>query len=117
MPDQSMLYIKMMAVFSVFCSCVLVLPYAFSQTGVLLGILTCLVVAYCNILTCKLLLRTADKTGHDSYEGIAEALGGRVWKVGGPRDKQVCCYPERLLDAWPQNQLPQPALHQRIQIV
>lgn len=65
----------------VLCSCVLVLPYAFSQTGVLLGVLTCVLVACCNTLTCKLLLRSAEKTGHDSYEGIAEALGGRLWKV------------------------------------
>ena len=56
-------------------------PFAFSRMGVLLGIITMAIVAYSNSLTSVLLLRAAGLTGHDSYEGVAYAIGGRVWKV------------------------------------
>ena len=56
-------------------------PFAFSRMGVLLGIVTMAIVAYSNSLTSVLLLRAAGLTGHDSYEGVAYAIGGRVWKV------------------------------------
>ncbi|CAK0750260.1 hypothetical protein CVIRNUC_001976 [Coccomyxa viridis] len=49
--------------------------------GVLLGIVTMAVVAYSNSLTSVLLLRAAGLTGHDSYEGVAYAIGGKGWKV------------------------------------
>lgn len=62
-------------------SSLLPVPYAFSKTGVLLGILVMLVVAGSNCLTSLLLLRAAGKTGHDSYEGMALAIGGPTWKV------------------------------------
>ncbi len=64
------------------CSSVLPVPFAFSRMGVLLGVLTMAAVAYSNSLTSVLLLRAAGLTGHDSYEGVAQAVGGRVWKVG-----------------------------------
>lgn len=56
-------------------------PYAFSKTGVLLGVLVMLVVAGSNCLTSLLLLRAAGKTGRNSYEGVALAVGGQKWKV------------------------------------
>ena len=56
-------------------------PFAFARMGVLPGVVTALVVAYANTLTSTLLLRAAAHTGCYSYEGIAEAVGGRVWKV------------------------------------
>lgn len=49
--------------------------------GVLLGIVTMAVVAYSNSLTSVLLLRAAGLTGHDTYEGVAYAIGGKYWKV------------------------------------
>lgn len=65
-------------------------PYAFSKTGVLLGSLVMLVVAGSNCLTSLLLLRAAGKTGHDSYEGVALAVGGQKWKVPSSA-MQSCC--------------------------
>ncbi|KAK9817843.1 hypothetical protein WJX72_002950 [[Myrmecia] bisecta] len=62
-------------------SSVLPVPFAFSRTGVLLGMLTAVVVASANCHTSVLVLRAAGKTGHDSYEGVAEAVGGRRLKV------------------------------------
>ncbi|KAL3136879.1 hypothetical protein ABBQ32_006491 [Trebouxia sp. C0010 RCD-2024] len=62
-------------------SSLLPVPYAFSKTGVLLGLLVMLVVAGSNCLTSLLLLKAAGKTGHDSYEGMALAIGGPTWKV------------------------------------
>lgn len=56
-------------------------PFAFSRMGVLLGVLTMAVVAYSNSLTSVLLLRLAGLTGHDSYEGVAQVVGGRAWKA------------------------------------
>ena len=64
------------------CSSVLPLPFAFARMGVLPGVVTALVVAYANTLTSTLLLRAAARTGCYSYEGIAEAIGGRGCKVG-----------------------------------
>lgn len=52
--------------------------------GILLGVITAGVVAYSNTLTSVLLLRAAGLTGHDSYEGVAHAVGGPVWKVCPP---------------------------------
>ncbi len=49
--------------------------------GVLVGVLTMGIVASANCLTSTLLLRAALKTGHSSYEGIAEAAGGSTWKA------------------------------------
>lgn len=66
------------------CSSVLPVPFAFSRMGVLLGVLTMAVVAYSNSLTSVLLLRAAGLTGHDSYEGVAQAVGGRAWKARSP---------------------------------
>lgn len=66
------------------CSSVLPVPFAFSRMGVLLGVLTMAVVAYSNSLTSVLLLRAAGLTGHDSYEGVAQAVGGRAWKACPP---------------------------------
>lgn len=63
------------------CSSVLPLPFAFSRAGVVLGIATMLVVGFCNAHTCALLLKAAGTTGHDSYEGVAEAIGGKPWKA------------------------------------
>lgn len=57
------------------------LPFAFSRTGILLGLVTMVIVGFCNAHTCMLLLRAAGSTGHDSYEGVAETIGGRPWKV------------------------------------
>lgn len=58
------------------------LPFAFARMGVLPGVVTALLVAYANTLTSTLLLRAAARTGCYSYEGIAEAVGGRGCKVG-----------------------------------
>lgn len=65
-------------------SSVLPVPFAFSRMGVLLGILTMAVVAYSNSLTSVLLLRAAGLTGHDTYEGVAHAVAGPVWKARSP---------------------------------
>lgn len=69
-------------------SSVLPVPFAFARMGVLPGVVTALVVAYANTLTSTLLLRAAAHTGCYSYEGIAEAVGGRVWKVSAARSLQ-----------------------------
>ncbi|KAK9866264.1 hypothetical protein WJX84_005087 [Apatococcus fuscideae] len=66
---------------SILGSSVLPIPFAFSKMGVLVGVLTMGIVASANCLTSTLLLRAALKTGHSSYEGIAEAAGGSTWKV------------------------------------
>lgn len=57
----------------------------------LLGIVTMAVVAYSNSLTSVLLLRAAGLTGHDSYEGVAYAIGGKYWKVNAPFWAQLHC--------------------------
>ena len=66
------------------------MPYAFSKTGVLLGILVMLVVAGSNCLTSLLLLKAAGKTGQDSYEGVALAIAGHKWKAS---PVQLACMP------------------------
>lgn len=43
-----------------------------------------LIVGACNSYTGVLMLRAAAITGHDSYEGVAGAVGGRSWKVRQP---------------------------------
>jgi len=63
---------------------VLPVPFAFARMGVVPGVVTILVVAYSNTLTSSLLLRAAAHTGCFSYEGVAEAVGGRAWKVRRP---------------------------------
>lgn len=63
------------------CSSVLPIPYAFSRLGVLYGLLTQLVVAICNATASVLLLDAASEVGHSSYEGVAEAIGGKTWKL------------------------------------
>ncbi|CAL8462502.1 g2035 [Coccomyxa elongata] len=83
--EESRLRLLTSAIFtltlSILGSSVLPVPFAFSRMGVLLGVLTMAAVAYSNSLTSVLLLRAAGLTGHDSYEGVAQAVGGRVWKV------------------------------------
>ena len=63
------------------CSSVLSIPYAWSRLGVLCGLLTQIVVANCNALAAVLLLRTAAKVRQSTYEAVAEAVGGPVWRV------------------------------------
>ena len=63
------------------CSTVLPVPFAFSRLGVLPGILLMLFVALGNALAGTLLLRCAGSLGAYSYEGLAEAVGGKSWKV------------------------------------
>ena len=65
-------------------SSILPVPFAFARTGVLLGLCTMLVVGLCNTYTSTLMLRAAALTGHDSYEGVAYAVGGRAWKARMP---------------------------------
>ena len=57
------------------------IPFAFSRIGVFTGVLTMVVVAAGNALASVLLISAAAKTGHTSYEGVAEAVGGQFWKV------------------------------------
>jgi Transmembrane amino acid transporter protein len=66
------------------CSSTLPIPFAFSRLGLLLGISTMALVASCNAISSHVLLRAAGKFHHDSYEGVAEAAGGRTLKVRGP---------------------------------
>ena len=66
---------------SILGSSVLPVPFAFSRTGVLLGLVISLVVAYANSVGCSLLLRAAHKTGRSTFEGVAEAAGGPLLKV------------------------------------
>ncbi len=58
-------------------SSVLPIAYSFSRTGVLSGLCAALVVALANALSCTLLLRAAAATQQHTYEGVAEAAGGR----------------------------------------
>mmetsp|Transcript_39042 Transcript_39042/g.110585 ORF Transcript_39042/g.110585 Transcript_39042/m.110585 type:complete len:247 (+) Transcript_39042:181-921(+) len=62
-------------------SSVLPMPYAFSKTGVLIGVVLMVVVAYANALTARMLLSAAAATHTDTYEGCAKAVGGKPWKV------------------------------------
>lgn len=80
-PRRALLSAIITLILGIFGSSVLPIPYAFSRSGVLLGIGTSVVVGGCNLVTCLLLLRVAHATGHDSYEGVALAIGGKPWKV------------------------------------
>lgn len=60
---------------------VLPMPYAFSRTGAIVGLLTMLLVALCNDFTTLLMISAVYETGHDSYESLAQWAGGRPWKV------------------------------------
>lgn len=62
-------------------SSVLPVPYAFSRTGVLMGLLTAGLVSYANSLTAVLLINVAGATGKTTYESLAEKVGGRGWKA------------------------------------
>ncbi|RMZ56478.1 hypothetical protein APUTEX25_001325 [Auxenochlorella protothecoides] len=66
---------------SILGSSVLPVPYAFSRTGVLLGLLTALAVSLANSLTGTLLVRAAGACGTSSYEALAETLGGPRWRA------------------------------------
>eukprot|EP00877_Chromochloris_zofingiensis_P007157 jgi/Chrzof1/2695/Cz11g25150.t1 len=62
-------------------SSVLPIPFALSKTGVLVGCLTMLVVAWANDATSCMLVRAAALTGKPTYEALAEWAGGKSWKV------------------------------------
>lgn len=66
------------------CSSVLPLPYAFSRLGILPGLGIMLAVAGANALAGTLLLRAAGALRMHSFEGLAEAVGGRSWRVRAP---------------------------------
>lgn len=63
------------------CSSILPIPFAISKTGVLVGVLTMLLVAWANDATSCMLIRAAAATGKPTYEALAEWAGGRPWKV------------------------------------
>lgn len=65
-----------------YCSSILPIPFAISKTGVLVGCLTMVVVAWANDATSCMLIRAAGATGKPTYEALAEWAGGRAWKVG-----------------------------------
>eukprot|EP00878_Enallax_costatus_P003116 GHUV01003315.1.p1 GENE.GHUV01003315.1~~GHUV01003315.1.p1 ORF type:complete len:487 (+),score=112.67 GHUV01003315.1:283-1743(+) len=62
-------------------SSILPIPFAISKTGVLVGCLTMLLVAWANDATSCMLIRAAAATGKPTYEALAEWAGGRPWKV------------------------------------
>uniref|UniRef100_A0A383VGQ9 Amino acid transporter transmembrane domain-containing protein n=1 Tax=Tetradesmus obliquus TaxID=3088 RepID=A0A383VGQ9_TETOB len=62
-------------------SSILPIPFAISKTGVLVGVLTMLLVAWANDATSCMLIRAAAATGKPTYEALAEWAGGRPWKV------------------------------------
>lgn len=68
------------------CSSILPIPFAISKTGVLVGVLTMLLVAWANDATSCMLIRAAAATGKPTYEALAEWAGGRPWKVSGGAD-------------------------------
>lgn len=57
------------------------LPFVFSRLGVVPGLGVMLAVSLGNAVAGTLLLRAAGAVGRPSYEGLAEAVGGRTWKV------------------------------------
>ncbi|KAL4422426.1 hypothetical protein ABPG75_008623 [Micractinium tetrahymenae] len=63
-------------------SSVLPLPFAFSRLGILPGLGIMLAVAGGNALAGTLLLRAAAALDMHSFEGLAEAVGGRAWRLG-----------------------------------
>lgn len=62
-------------------SSVLPLPFAFSRLGVVPGLIIMMAVAVGNALAGTLLLRAASALDKHSFESIAEAVGGRSWRV------------------------------------
>eukprot|EP00201_Polytomella_parva_P012349 CAMPEP_0175072368 /NCGR_PEP_ID=MMETSP0052_2-20121109/19864_1 /TAXON_ID=51329 ORGANISM="Polytomella parva, Strain SAG 63-3" /NCGR_SAMPLE_ID=MMETSP0052_2 /ASSEMBLY_ACC=CAM_ASM_000194 /LENGTH=605 /DNA_ID=CAMNT_0016339851 /DNA_START=124 /DNA_END=1943 /DNA_ORIENTATION=- len=62
-------------------STVLPVPYAFSNCGIMTGVLTMLLVAFANDCTCCMLIRAAAYTGRSSYEQLALWSGGRRAKI------------------------------------
>ncbi|KAI3429787.1 hypothetical protein D9Q98_010100 [Chlorella vulgaris] len=62
-------------------SSVLPVPYAFSRLGVLPGLGVMLLVALSNAVAGTLLLRAAASLDKHTFEGLAEAVGGRSWKL------------------------------------
>lgn len=81
-PTRLLLSATLTLTLSILGSSVLPVPFAFSRTGVLVGLATSLVVAYANAVGCSLLLRASQLTGHGTFEGVAQAAGGPVLKVG-----------------------------------
>ena len=80
-PTRLLLSATLTLTLSILGSSVLPVPFAFSRTGVLVGLATSLVVAYANAVGCSLLLRAARKTGNSTFEGVAQAAGGSLLKV------------------------------------
>eukprot|EP00879_Flechtneria_rotunda_P030662 GHRR01033328.1.p1 GENE.GHRR01033328.1~~GHRR01033328.1.p1 ORF type:complete len:419 (+),score=127.36 GHRR01033328.1:532-1788(+) len=62
-------------------SSVLPIPFAISKTGVLVGCLTMLLVAWANDATSCMLIRAAAATSKPTYEALAEWAGGKPLKV------------------------------------
>ena len=56
-------------------------PYAFSRMGVALGLLTALVVSAANAYTGTLLIRASGAANRHTFEALAQAVGGRGWRV------------------------------------
>lgn len=63
-------------------SSVLPVPFAFSRTGVLLGLAVSALVGFSNALTGTLLLRSAGHLGEHTFEALAGKAAGPAWKVG-----------------------------------
>lgn len=84
-PNESPTRALVSAVFtltlSILGSSLLPLPYAFSKTGIVVGLFLMTVSALTNAFTARLVLEAGHATGRKSYEGVAEAVGGRRWKV------------------------------------
>lgn len=70
-------------VVAAFCSAILPVPYAFSITGAVVGVLVFAGTALANMCTCHLLLRGAVASATCDYEGLAEAIGGPIVRVRG----------------------------------
>eukprot|EP00882_Tetradesmus_deserticola_P022019 GHRQ01023895.1.p2 GENE.GHRQ01023895.1~~GHRQ01023895.1.p2 ORF type:complete len:118 (+),score=49.74 GHRQ01023895.1:1123-1476(+) len=70
-------------------SSILPIPFAISKTGVLVGVLTMLLVAWANDATSCMLIRAAAATGKPTYEALAEWAGGRPWRVSRAAERLV----------------------------
>lgn len=69
-------------------SSVLPVPFAFSRTGVLLGLCVSALVGFSNALTGTLLLRAAGHLEEHTFEALAGKAAGRTWKVRwGPTEE------------------------------
>lgn len=77
---------------SLCCSSVLPVPFAFSRLGILPGLGIMLVVAGANALAGTLLLRAAGTLNMHSFEGLAEAVGGRAWRVSASAQHSAACH-------------------------